>query len=82
MDQTGCSTPKWKLDETDFATPPRETDAAEFLTPTREQARASLQDSAFQVLSDDGAEKHSRQQELMQELHSLHTESPGTPGNR
>ncbi|KAL3193152.1 hypothetical protein MRX96_058643 [Rhipicephalus microplus] len=82
MDQTGCSTPKRKLDETDFATPPRETDAAEFLTPTRKQARASLQGSALRGKNDDGAEKHSRQQEILQELHSQHTESPGTPGNR
>lgn len=56
-----------------------------FTTPPRRQAksaRASFVDSALQAPNDDFAERHSRQQELLQELHSLHIESPGTPGRK
>ncbi|XP_065287073.1 condensin complex subunit 2 isoform X1 [Dermacentor albipictus] len=56
-----------------------------FTTPPRRQAkstRASFVDSALQAPNDDCAERHSRQQELLQELHSLHIESPGTPGRK
>lgn len=60
-------------------------DETTFSTPTRKQAknsRASLMDSALQAPNDDSAERHTRQQELLQELHSLHIESPGTPGKK
>lgn len=56
-----------------------------FATPRRKSGnvtRVSFVDSALEVPNDDDAEKHSRQQELLQELHSLHIESPGTPGRK
>ncbi|KAK8768264.1 hypothetical protein V5799_015273 [Amblyomma americanum] len=54
-------------------------------TPRRQtrNARASFYgDSALEEPNDDNAERHSRQQELLQELHAQHMESPGTPGRK
>lgn len=58
---------------------------ASFGTPKRSSRRSSQVDpssSSLQAANDDDAERHSRQQEILQQLTANNLESPGTPSSR
>lgn len=93
LDGSGSATPKQSGSgqNHEFATPrqngsgPNSQSDPSQGTPKRSSARSSQIDpssSSLKAANDDDAERHSRQQEILQQLTADNLESPGTPSSR